>query len=454
VALAAGPDADAERLTLRFGDHEEAARWLEQLQRRSALAADLPACDGHRPPGVSLVRRANEAPHVVLGRLEFTGPTGWVADRALQLRAAMWGADAVIDVYRRRCPELGWGARQVSGVAIQVEDPDDRKRMQLKFYSEEVLAQVKRMALLVVSQAALLFLSVVFCTGKTSLQVPTGEKLSEALESACWGVAIISGWPMLLLVLLGTLRWPGLLRPTALAVLAITAGRVIMIRFAHLQAMHTAGADFDKSGLAVLFDPVDWAFAIIGIVSFLQVNRLAGDARYLLPPEMKAVPAGRAVATRGVFAATLLGAVVFLGFVAVSRYEDSVYLLQPGVDVRREQEGLLTLNEGVEQFKRGDMAAAERSWNTSLQQWEKLTSTPTSPLRYKANLAQTAYNLGLLCERQNRPADALKLYERVVALAPLLEQDQQISTPQFRLTLTDARQAVDELRRGAGQHRP
>jgi tetratricopeptide (TPR) repeat protein len=197
----------------------------------------------------------------------------------------------------------------------------------------------------------------------------------------------------------------------------------------------------------VLADPVSWAFVFIGADLYVRANRLARDARYLLPPELQAIPPARAAWARGLLAATAIFALAFLGLVGYSRYQDSVYLLQPGVDVRREQQALLALNEGLDQFNKGDLAAAERSCERSTQLWEELTKAPTAPMTYRANLAQTLYNLAFLCQQRQRPDDALKHYDRIVALAPLLEGDPQVMNPEFRLTLAEARRAAVELRR-------
>ncbi len=96
-----GPEPAAEKLTLTFPSAQEGKHWYRDVQvRQPQLPPDAPRDDRYQPEGVAMVRRAPEVPHQVLGQVEFTGQTQWAADRALQLRAAIRGADAVIDVHR------------------------------------------------------------------------------------------------------------------------------------------------------------------------------------------------------------------------------------------------------------------------------------------------------------------------------------------------------------------
>jgi len=435
-------DREGENLTLAFTDAATGERWCREVRRQQHLMPDAPPRICYQPEGVSLVRRVGDVPHTVVGQIQFTGQTSWVADRGLQLLAGMRGADAVINVFRRKCPELGWGAVQVTGTLVRLEDVNAKKRLRLRFYAEQVRTLVTRMLALLIVQGALLFLSAVFCIGPASLHVPTGEKLSDALASAGLGLGTTFALPCVLVILLGALRWPGLLLAAGLAVLAATTGRVLAVVVSHLLAVRITGAALGGTEIGILVDPCNWAFMIIGVILFVRTWCLARDARYILPEEMQAIPAARAWWTRGLLVVSAAYGLALLGFVAFTRYQDSAYLLQPGVDVRREQEGLLAMNEGLDQFNKGDLAAAERSWQRSLRLWEELTKAPSAPVSYRADLAQTLYNLAVLCERQNRPEDAEKYFERVVALTPLLEANPQVMNPQFRQTLADARRGI------------
>jgi tetratricopeptide (TPR) repeat protein len=442
LALTPGPGPSAEKLTLAFASTVEWERWCREVQARlQPLTPDAPQGDRHQPKGVALVRRAPDVPHVVLGQVQFTGHTRWTADRGLQLRAGIRGADAVIQVHHRRASEVGAGAYHVSGLAVRVEDGDARKRLRLKWYAEEVGAVFNRMLLLLVLQAALLLLAAVFWASGGGLQVPTGQTRSEVFASASLGLGVLYAWPLLLPVLLRVLRWPQLLRTAGLAVLAATTGRGLTVWLAHFLAVLTTGAPLAESKLSILLDPVDWAFVIAGVVLCRRAWRLAADARQILPQEAQVVRAARKVWSGGLLAATGVFALVFLGFVGTARYQASTNLLQPGVDPRREQEALLAMSKGAAQANSGDLNSAEHSLQEALRIWKDLTAGHFGPSRYRANLALTLYNLGWIQERQGRRDEAERSYARAVDLADKLAGDPQVSD-RFKQTMASAREAL------------
>jgi tetratricopeptide (TPR) repeat protein len=446
LVLTPGPEASAERWRLQFSEAAEAQRWCRELQaRRPALPPEGPPGDRHLPEGVSLVQRAPDVPHQSLGRVEFTDRSLWLANRGLQLRAGMLGADAVIAVEWQRCPDLGWGARLVNGWAVRVADAADRQRLRLRWYGEEVSALVNRLLLLLVLQAALLFGVGVFCAGGSKLHVPTGETREEALASAGLGLAVWFGWPLALVILLRVLRWPQLLRPVGLAVLAATTGRILAVWLGHFLALTTAGAATEGPQIWILADPVDWAFVIAGVVVCGRAWRLARDAPHILPRHVQAVSAARKVGGRGLLAVTGAYALAVLAFAGTIRYRNSAHLLQPGVDVRREQQALLAFNDGLAFAKKEQLDAADRSWQRAARLWEELTEGRPSPPLYRINLALTLNNLGWLRQQQGRVDEAEKYYARAVSLADALAGDPQ-ADDEFRQTMEGAREALAGIR--------
>jgi hypothetical protein len=276
LALTVGLAPSAEKLTLIFASPAEGEQWAGQVQIRQLLCLpEMRADDDRRPEGVALVRRAPDVPHQVLGRVEFTAPTRWAADRGLQLRAGMRGADAVIGLERRLSPELGWGARQASGLAIRVEDAESRDRLRRKWYAEEVGALVNLVLLLLLGHAGFLTLMVLLAAG-SGWPPPAGWTLSQALGL---GLGVLYAWPLVLLALLRVLRWPQLLRSAGLAVMVTTAGLGATLWLAQWLAMRTAGASFARASPWFPADAVTGAFAIAGVVLGRRAWRLAVDAR-------------------------------------------------------------------------------------------------------------------------------------------------------------------------------
>jgi tetratricopeptide (TPR) repeat protein len=447
LALSFRPETADEGLTLTFASAAEGRYWSRELQERQPVPApEAPPGDRPVPEGVALVRQAPDLPYVALGRVAFTDRTPRAADRGLQLRAGMRGADAVIELTRHKCPDLGVGGRHASGLAVRVQDDDARQRLRLRWYAEEVCGLVNRLALLLVLQAALLFVAGVFCAGLTRFHPATGETLPEALVSAAWGLGLVFAWPLILLALLRVLRRPQLLRTVGVAALAATTGRTVVAWLAHLLAAGARGAAPGAGNLWVLVDPIDWAFVVAGVVLCVRAWRLSADARQILPQAVQAAWAAGKAWPRGLGAVTAVYALLILGFVGVSRFQTSTHLLHPGVDPRREHEALLALNEGAALANQGNLDAADRSLQRSLRLWEGLTAERSAPPVYRANLALALSDLGWLRQRQGRPGEAEKYYARAVALA----DDRAGAAPpddEFVRIVADAREALAGLRR-------
>jgi len=443
-----GPEAGGEKLTLRFATAAEAERWHDKIQEwQSKYNPDAPPVRRTVPEGVALVRKAPDVPRVDLGYVSCLHRTPATADRGVQLRAAMRGADAIIELHREKCSEMGSGARQVSGTAVRALDTDARKRLRWTWYAEEVSALAKRMLLLVVIDAALLVFAASFLPGKTGLVAATGESFSESLASAGLGLGLFFAWPLLLIVLLWVVRWPELIRATGIAVLAVTTVRGLTVVLAHLLAVLTTGAALAESKIWMLADPVDWAFIIAGVVLCVRAWQLDAGARQMLPEEAQVVSVPRKLWSRGLLATTGIFALFCVGLAGTSQYDESCHLLQAGVDPRREQEALVALNEGADLANKGNLRAAEESFQRSLHLWDALTAGRSAPSIYRINLAVTLYDLGWIRQRQAREDEAEPYYSRAVALADQLDGDPQLDQ-HSRRTLAEARKVLAEIRDG------
>jgi hypothetical protein len=447
LVLTLGPDDSAERLRLMLVSARERRHWVKDLEdSREQLSTDTPAEERPVPEGVALVRRAPDVAHVDLGWVTFTGRGRWATDRGLQLRAGMRGADAVIRVQRRRCPESGWGVRQAGGVAIRVTDAAAGQRLRHCWHAEEVSALLKRMLLVLTIQALVLFLVSLFCTSALSINRAIGKSPQNALLRVGTGLALLYAWPLVVMALARVLRWPSLLRTAGLGFLAVTTGRGLAVALAHVLAVRAAAAPLASSYLWLLADPVDWAITIAGVVLCVRAWRLAGETRRMLPTE-EAVPPARTAWARalvGLTAAYALGLPLFAGYF---RYQMSATLLQPKVGSREEEEAVLEFNQGVARLQEGNLADAEPCFRTSLDIWQKLGAEGDLASAYdRANLTRTLYNLGWLCHKQGHLDEAEGYYARAAAVgeraAFQLPDDSEL-----RRCLSDTREVLAEVRR-------
>jgi tetratricopeptide (TPR) repeat protein len=440
----------AESLTLRFEAAGVAQRWLQEVEDLGrAGPAESPA-DRPAPEGVALVQRAPDVPHVAVGRLEYTDRSAWTAARVLQLRAGMRGADAVIQVRYERRSDLGWAARCASGLAVRVEDPAGRQRLRLRQYGEEVSGLLRRCLLLLAVQAALLFLSVVFCAGISELNPGTRETLQEKFASAGIGLSLLLAWPLFLLGLAWVLRWPQSLRTLGIGLLAATTVRELTVWLAHLLAVKTTGTPLAEGKLWLFADPVDWAILLMGAVLCARAWRVAGDAGQILPQEFQTASAARRNWSRALFAATWAYVLCVVAFVGNARYQVSVWVLRPPVDPWPEGEATRALDEGVTLYDRGELYAADQSLQRAMRSWEQLTARYPTWVSCRTNLAVTLFDLGLVQKRLGHADEAEKYYARAVALADELGDAPELSI-HFRDTLADARAELKRLHGAAAE---
>jgi tetratricopeptide (TPR) repeat protein len=447
LVLKPAPGSAGETLSLTFDTAREGRRWSEEIRScQSKLDPDAPPELGFAPEGVALVTTVLEVRHVSLGRVAFVHRSTETADRGIQLRGGILGADAIIEVSRKKVPEMGPGARKVTGLAVRVADGEDRNRLRWKWYAEEVSSLTRGILILLVIQVSLLFLATAFAPGKSRLHAATGETSSESIASAALGVALFFTWPLIMVILLRVLRWREILRATGLAVLAVTTARGLTVVAAHFAAVSSTGTTLDARKIGLVLDPVDWAFIVVGGVLCARAWHLAHRASRILPEEAQVVSVPRKLWSRGLLATSVVIALICVGFAGVSRYEQSAYLFQEGVDPRREHEGLLALNEGATHANQGDLQRAEASFQRSLKLWEELTARRSVPWNYRANLATTLNNLGWIRLRQARKDEAEKYYSRAVALADQLAGDPQLDEDTKKV-LAGARTVLAELRR-------
>jgi tetratricopeptide (TPR) repeat protein len=440
------PESSGESVTISFSSQAMANRWFDEIQK-CKIESDMDGQPSSRvvPEGVALVCGSPDISSVDCGRVKFRFPRLLSADLGAQLRAAMRGADAIVGLTRMKLPEMESGTRQVSGLAVRVEDADERKRLRWTWYTEEVKALVKRMLWLVLTAGLLTFLTAAFLPGKTSMMPATGESTSQAIEAAGLSAGIFFGVPLLLILLLRALRWRELLRTVGIAVLAVTTLLGLSAMVAHLLAIVETGAGPAESGIALLFDPVEWTFIIAGAVLTVRAFRLHSRSSQMLPEDDLIASLPRKLWSRGILTVTVLFTIFCTLITGSARYEMSHRLLQKGIDPRREHQALLALNEGAGLANQGDFVNAEKSLQRALRLWKELTAGKPNPLDYRLNLALTLRNLGWIRLKQKRYDEAESYYGQAVVLADELKRNPGVA-PEDRETMEADRRTLADLR--------
>lgn len=413
LTLVVGGGAEAETLCLVFARPGEARRWEGEIESRRRAFAPGPEV-ASSPEGVTLFVQDPGGPERDLGPVQWRDGDRAFADRALQVLAALRGANAVINLRRERAVEGDRAVWQVAGQAVRLEGPSPERR-----YGQDVNRLTRAMAMLMAGEVALLATASFILRDYNA--VPAGEAAPQVLSELGLTLLFVVGWPLVLISLLRVLHWPHLLRPAGIAVLAASAGRGLAVVGAHLAAWLAARPGIEVRpvagtlGFCAVFDPIDWVMIVLGFRFCGRAWRLARQAPRMLPADhpgpIRPPLLGRVL----VHVATAVFAVGLVSSAAVSRYQASAYLLQPGVDPRKEEEALAALNEGLEKSRAGDLSAGERSLRRALPLWEELAKKPSSPAAYKVNLALTHRTLGEIYFQRGDKEAAEGEYAQAVA---------------------------------------
>src|SRR5262249_35803166 len=161
-----------------------------------------------------------------------------------------------------------------------------------------------------------------------------------------------------------------------------------------------------------------------GAVLCVRARRLADDARQILPPEFQPTSPGGRFRSRLLLAASGAYALLLLLFVGGNSYRRSALDFRVEADARRfeadarrEGEAGRALDEGVDSLGDGDLEAADRSLQRSLDLWEELTAEHPASGFDRANQAITLNDLGVVRKRQGRLDEAEQYYQRAIDLA-------------------------------------
>ena len=230
--------AGKDRQWFQFRSRKECLRWQESLaalisshqpanlgdgqtHKKSAIQGDgqtagAAEADGSpRVEPVVLLKGRPATRFQLLGMVEAKGTSKRRAESGLAIRAAMMGADAVVDLNVESLPGMVRTERRMSGTAVRAVDEEGRRELNSRWFASQI-AHI-RVPMLVL---AILFGGVVnlFTVGVNFASVR--ENSSRPLAYITQHEASINGafWTVItsLTVAMSFLRWPQLVRPTAI----------------------------------------------------------------------------------------------------------------------------------------------------------------------------------------------------------------------------------------------
>lgn len=412
--------AQVVRQSFVFAGRKDCGEWYQPLadvaSRNTADAASSVSWQEVAP--VVVMRRPPAMRYQGLGPVEFQDNRPRRLLPGLSVRAAMMGADAVVDVQDERLPQLGRTVHRRSGIAIKAVDTSGRSQLRARWFSGQV-SQLSRWMLILIAVsfvATLLSNMVIALVGVTGIGAPLdpGESAAQRFTTVSIVVALIHGWPLVITVLTRWSLWPQFLRPAALAVLVLGM-RPVGVLMGWLAAGVIGGRW--ASGwftFLTLIDPVNAALVLFAFFLCRRAWRDYRDYRRLAPDAAKAVPTIRRTGGQLAMVTSCLYCLVLGGFQVWATYNFITSFSFPGNKSWQEREAITKFNEGVRLLKQ-DARLAEGVFRSVLPVWEELAGASRSRPEYRHNLASTHLNIGVSLALQGKTAGAIESLGRAIA---------------------------------------
>ena len=228
---------------LKFNSRKDRGRWLETLEPllkaeegkisselQTPSSSEAPALPADSPASAVVMTDPKVEPVVLLkgrpatrfqllGFVEAKGPNRERSENGLAIRAAMMEADAVVDLNAERLPGFIRTEHRASGTAVRAVDQEGKLELKTRWFD----SQIRRVRI------PMLVMALVF--GGVSDYVRTNDTASTSQDVEDAGHPFIStrtgswitlaGWLTISSLTLGMsfLRWPQLVRPTAVCFL-------------------------------------------------------------------------------------------------------------------------------------------------------------------------------------------------------------------------------------------
>ena len=196
---------------IEFGANEKRNKWLTALMRRhEEQAAATQRQAGVETTQVVMLRGRPNERFQLLGRIESSRPDRVDSKRSLLIRAAVLGADAVLEAQEQELPGPTKNLWQASGTAVRSVTAAGHRQIGLLWFKETV-QKTTGLMFAVAALSAALHTGLAEYTRATKAVVGGSLVETARIQLVC-AVAIL-----LPLILLRLLLWPQFARPAALA---------------------------------------------------------------------------------------------------------------------------------------------------------------------------------------------------------------------------------------------
>ncbi len=209
---------------IRMKSRKECRAWAERLAAllNETKPDDSAVIGETRNEPVVLLPSRPVARFQLLGPVEARGRKSWSIRAGLQIRAAMIGADAVVDVREERLSGFIRTERRVAGMALKAVDGDGRAELKLRWFDGEAKRLGAWLALLTGFMAfygVTVFLVTLFqqwLPGTATYSSVEATAGTLYLDPGTYSL-LVNVWPFLGVLGLWITRWPQMARPAALA---------------------------------------------------------------------------------------------------------------------------------------------------------------------------------------------------------------------------------------------
>jgi serine/threonine protein kinase/tetratricopeptide (TPR) repeat protein len=418
-----GSDDRPSVVAFRFATAGECRHWAGRLAALTGQPA-LPVAPGGQamptePIQVVLIRQRPTTRYQLLGAVEAKANKRRIAEAGLQVRAAMIGADSVVDLQEELLPDFRRTVRRLTGTAVRAIDAEGRFEFRSRWYADRVVrVGTWALVLLLISLPSTVLGAITFeaiehwrlgiMTADAPVAPPTPLAVpSDLLRRALRELAIIAAvhaWPLGLVALARGLRWPQLVRPLALTLIGFA------LRPVYLLAGLIAGALFSGGwpGLfytsVFLLDPVNLAMMVFGLFLGRAAWMADREFRRLVPAAARRAPPHRAIAGGSARVAAVTYVAILAGYISWAGYLNATLVRLPTASNRKAAAAMAQFQAGSALLQT-DPAQAEVHLRRALPTWEDLVREVPSELDYQINLEATRTNLAFIALARGRLAE-------------------------------------------------
>jgi serine/threonine protein kinase/tetratricopeptide (TPR) repeat protein len=415
------PGDPSGRVACRFQTKKECQHWagrLAALSKRPVEPSETgsDAISGE-PTLVVLLRQRPSVRYQLLGTVEAKASKRRTAEAGLQVRAAMLGADSVVDLQEEFLPDFHQSIRRLTGTAVRAVDAEGRFEFRSRWYADRIGWVGKWALVLLLVSLALTLLSSVILNGleqgrvaMMSMNSPSSPSLPQVFWAnfSWWSVLLtalilvaVHAWPIALVSLIRGLRWPQLVRPLILTLAAFALRPVYMLVGLISAALWSGGWSGLLYHSLILLDPMNFSMMVFGLLLGRTAWRADAEFRRLIPyharktPRLRAVVGGLALGTSVIYTATLASFIVWSYYTVGSQFR------LPTEANRKPVTATALLNSGLALLQ-SNPAKAEKEFREAMKIWEELASQNPSEIEHQVNLEAARTNLGLAALAQER----------------------------------------------------